>query len=181
MPEDDESEDEIPEEWIAMQRRQIAEYLATQGIKHGLIGEVPAWSLYPYVAIWAIESGKAPGWVGWWVICGDCPTDYVTCTGDRTPRSAGEGEVGCVFDEISNLVEPTERPPTEGRAGQTSHGRRGAARWKDGAAAMMRGERLPNWAVGNAENALELAPLLAARAELLAEWGRDDGRGVAIQ
>jgi hypothetical protein len=40
---------------------------------------------------------------------------------------------------------------------------------------MMRGDLLPNWSVGKSANALELAPLLAARAELLAEWGRDDG------
>jgi hypothetical protein len=52
-----------PEEWIAECREQIAFYLATQGVQHGAIGEVPAWSLYPYVAIWAIESGTAPGWV----------------------------------------------------------------------------------------------------------------------
>jgi hypothetical protein len=103
---------------------------------------VPAWSLYPYVAIGAIESCKKPGYVGWWVICGDCPTDYVMCTGDRTPRSA--------IEEF-------------------------AVRWRDSAAAMIRGERLPNWSGGNAKNALELAPLLAARAELLKEWGRDDG------
>jgi hypothetical protein len=77
----------------------------------------------------------------WWVICGDCPTDHLTCTGDRTPRSAVE--------EFAD-------------------------RWREGAAAMMRGERLPDWSVGNAGNALELAPLLAARAELLADWGRDD-------
>jgi hypothetical protein len=142
VPDDDEIEDEIPEEWIDERREEIAQYLATQGVQHGAIGEMPAWSLYPYVAIWAIESGKAPGWVGWWVICGDCPTDFVSCTGDRTPRSA--------LEEF-------------------------AVRWREGAAAMMRGERLPDWSVGNAGNALELAPLLAARAELLAEWGRDDG------
>ena len=40
---------------------------------------------------------------------------------------------------------------------------------------MMRGERLPNWSVGNVGNALEMAPPLAARAELLAKWGADDG------
>ena len=40
--------------------------------------------------MWAIESGTVRGWVGWWVVCGDCPTDYVTCTGDRTARSAIE-------------------------------------------------------------------------------------------
>jgi hypothetical protein len=28
-----------------------------------------------------------------------------------------EGEIGCIFDEISNLVEPIERPPMDGRAG----------------------------------------------------------------
>ncbi|HEY0799258.1 MAG TPA: DUF4826 family protein, partial [Steroidobacteraceae bacterium] len=31
---------------------------------------------------------STPGHIGWWVICGDCPTDYVSCSGDRTPRSA---------------------------------------------------------------------------------------------
>jgi hypothetical protein len=39
---------------------------------------------------------------------------------------------------------------------------------------MMRGEKLPDWSVGNSGNALELAPLLASRAELLVEWSRDD-------
>jgi hypothetical protein len=28
-----------------------------------------------------------------------------------------EGEGGCLFDEISNLVEPTERLPRDGQAG----------------------------------------------------------------
>ena len=32
----------------------------------------------------------------------------------------GAGEVGCIFDEISNLVEPNERTHTEVRAGLTS-------------------------------------------------------------
>jgi hypothetical protein len=30
---------------------------------------------------------------------------------------SGEGEIGCLFDEISDLVEPIERPATEGWAG----------------------------------------------------------------
>jgi hypothetical protein len=62
--------------------------MMSTGVHHGDIGEVPAWVLFPHISLWAVESGKAPGWVGWWVICGDCPTDYVGCTGDRTPRSA---------------------------------------------------------------------------------------------
>jgi hypothetical protein len=37
--------------------------------------------------------------------------------------SSSEGEGGCLFDEIQDFVEPTERPHTEVRAGLTSHGR----------------------------------------------------------
>ena len=34
------------------------------------------------------------------------------------PRgNAGEGEGGCRFDEIDNLVEPTERQAIDGRSG----------------------------------------------------------------
>jgi len=78
------------EDWHAAMRERVAEYLQRNGIAHGAIGEMPAWEVFPVVSVWAIESGRAPGWVGWWVIAGDCPTDYVSCTGDRTPRSAIE-------------------------------------------------------------------------------------------
>ena len=80
-----ETEEEV---WCAERRAQVADYLSRTGVVHGQIGEVPAWHVYPSVSLWAIESVKAPGCVGWWVICGDCPTDYVSCSGDRTPRSA---------------------------------------------------------------------------------------------
>ena len=55
---------------------------------HGAVGDGPAWHVYPHVSLWAIESLKAPRWVGWWVICGDLPTDYVSSAGLRDPRSA---------------------------------------------------------------------------------------------
>jgi hypothetical protein len=76
--------------WFAERRDEAIEYLARHGVKHGRLHDVPAWHAYPRFSVWAIESEKAPGFVGWWVVCGDCPTDYVTCTGDRTPRSAVE-------------------------------------------------------------------------------------------
>jgi hypothetical protein len=64
------------------------------------------------------------------------PTDSVAVQStlfDKSPEknwlvSLHQGEGGCLFDEIGNLVEPTERPATEGRTGLTSHGRRDAAR-----------------------------------------------------
>src|SRR6185312_5607819 len=66
-----------------------AAYLARQdGLRHGEIGEWPAWHVAPYVSIWAIESVVAPGSVGWWAICGDLPTDYCSCEEPRHPRTA---------------------------------------------------------------------------------------------
>lgn len=67
--------------------------------------------------------------------------DYVTCKGDRTPRSAVEAI---------------------------------AARWRDGAAAMLRGEEPVEWTVGNSTNRKELGELLARRTNLLEEWALDD-------
>lgn len=56
----------IPEEeerWCEEQRQKVKTYLAQAGLMHGEIGEWPAWHITPYLAIWAIESMQAPGWV----------------------------------------------------------------------------------------------------------------------
>jgi hypothetical protein len=47
--------------WNSTMRQQVREYIARQGISHGQIGEVPAWSIFPCISIWAIESGISPG------------------------------------------------------------------------------------------------------------------------
>jgi hypothetical protein len=71
------------ERWIAEIRPRVVEYVSILGLGHGLIGEIPAWLVDPHVSIWAVESGKAQGYVGWWVICGDCPTDHVGFSAER--------------------------------------------------------------------------------------------------
>lgn len=63
------------EHWCKAQRLQVIEYLSSQSLLHGEVGEWPAWDVYPYVSIWAVESIKRPGFVGWWAIAGDLPTD----------------------------------------------------------------------------------------------------------
>lgn len=90
------AEDELDQEptreqvyaWADALRPLVVDYMAAQGVRHGEISPYPAWEVYPYVTIWAVESGANRGSVGWWVIAGDCPMDYVTCHGDRTPRTA---------------------------------------------------------------------------------------------
>lgn len=42
------------EAWVAEQRSTVADYLRREGVKHGAIGEWPAWYVQPYLAILAI-------------------------------------------------------------------------------------------------------------------------------
>ena len=76
--------------WCADRRVEVADYLAAEGVAHGQIGAWPAWHVAPYVSVWAIESKRKPGWVGWWVLCGDLPTDYVSAATIKHPRKAVE-------------------------------------------------------------------------------------------
>jgi hypothetical protein len=80
--------DDSDGEWVLAQRDTVVAYLAAEGVAHGQVGDWPAWHLSPYVAIWAIESLRTPGWVGWWVISGDLPTDYISSVDARDPRAA---------------------------------------------------------------------------------------------
>lgn len=74
------------EAWCANERTRVIEYLEREHLVHGEVGEWPAWHVWPQVAVWAVESVARPGWVGWWVISGDLPTDYTTCGPERHPR-----------------------------------------------------------------------------------------------
>ena len=72
--------------WCDRERARVIEYLGREGVVHGEVGDWPAWHIWPYVAVWAIESVRSPGWVGWWAISGDLPTDYTGCGPERHPR-----------------------------------------------------------------------------------------------
>jgi len=76
------------EKWCEERRAEVAAYLKAEGVSHGRIGEWPEWHVAPYASIWAIESAARPEWVGWWVICGDLPTDYVSADTIKHPRDA---------------------------------------------------------------------------------------------
>ncbi|MBE9537064.1 MAG: DUF4826 family protein [Proteobacteria bacterium] len=78
------------DQWCKERRQDVLKYLASQGIEHGQVSESPAWDEIPYTSIWAIESKKSPDWVGWWAICGDHPTDYISSKNFKEPRTAYE-------------------------------------------------------------------------------------------
>ncbi len=74
-------------QWCEERRKQVLDYLDAAQLVRGDLADIPAWVVYPYVSLWAVESHRAPGYIGWWVICGDCPTDYVTAAADQSARS----------------------------------------------------------------------------------------------
>ncbi|WP_267388708.1 DUF4826 family protein [Sphingomonas sp. GC_Shp_3] len=84
----DDPNKEADDEWCAKQREQVIVYLSDEGFHSPTVGDWPAWHVTPVVSVWAVESVEYPGAVGWWAVSGDFPTDYITCSGDRSPRQA---------------------------------------------------------------------------------------------
>jgi hypothetical protein len=74
--------------WCNARAADMAACVAREGLDHGRLGEWPAWHVMPYASIWAVESRQRPEWIGWWVICGDLPTDVLPAAGLETPRDA---------------------------------------------------------------------------------------------
>lgn len=142
MPHNESTESE--ESWCESQRSRVAGYLRSQDLKHGRIGDWPAWHVKPYVAVWAIESNASPGWIGWWAISGDLPTDYISAS-DIDPPQHPRKAVRAIADRWLKLV----------------------AMWKDG----RDDEELQ---IGDHHSRLELTPLLEKRAHLLIQWADDD-------
>jgi Domain of unknown function (DUF4826) len=86
-----EAADAEEEQWCAAQRNVVTSYLDAEGLTHGEIGEWPARHIVPIVSIWVVESLARSGWIGWWVISGEVPTDYIrasTVLPPQHPRKA---------------------------------------------------------------------------------------------
>ncbi len=101
---------DIEEKWCLERRNEVLDYLSREGIKHGQISEWPAWDVYPNTSSWAIESNKSPGWVGWWVICGDHPTDYISAEKIKEPRFAYKA-IAKSWLEVCKLAEEGKEHP----------------------------------------------------------------------
>jgi len=76
------------EDWLDEQQDIAQLYMEKTGAQHGKIEKYPSFYVAPYLAVWAVESGKITNAVGWWVITGDVPTDYVSSSGVGDARAA---------------------------------------------------------------------------------------------
>lgn len=78
----------VEEVWCSSQRDHVTWYLKKQRLSHGRIGDWPAFHIAPFLSLWAVESLKCPGRIGWWALSGDLPTDYISAANAPTPRQA---------------------------------------------------------------------------------------------
>lgn len=76
------------ENWLDEQQEVAHQYMKRTGTNYGSIEHTPSFYVSPYVAVWAVESGKTHDAIGWWVITGDLPTDYVSSNGISSAREA---------------------------------------------------------------------------------------------
>lgn len=78
----------VEEAWLLARRAEVERYLSLAETPHGAIADWPAWHLAPMTSVWAIESLSNPGFVGWWAVSGDHPTDYISSRDLKDPRAA---------------------------------------------------------------------------------------------
>jgi hypothetical protein len=108
---EDYEDPEVEARWFAEQRSEILAYLDCEGVQHGGVGSVPAWSASPYVSVWFVGSKSTQGSAGWWAICGDCPCDYVSAADARDPREAVKA-IASLWEEKAACMVRGERHPT---------------------------------------------------------------------
>jgi len=104
-------EDLDEEKWEQDQRLLIEAYLHKQGVAHGGVGERPAFSIPPYLALWAIQSHRVSGRVGWWAISGDVPTDCLSSDDGKNPREALRA-FSKIWREVSDCMAEGKKHPT---------------------------------------------------------------------
>lgn len=74
--------------WIEEEKTKVIDHLSSESVEYTRISDFPVFYVHPDFALWAVESKDAPGWVAWWVLSGDCPTDYIGSDEIRHPAEA---------------------------------------------------------------------------------------------
>lgn len=81
--------DEIPDEnWVRDERQKVVDYLKLEGCRHAGVADWPTFYVGTHLALWAVQSTKHVGRIGWWVISGDVPTDYMSSSDGELPQDA---------------------------------------------------------------------------------------------
>jgi hypothetical protein len=98
-------------EWLAEQREKVLGYLQDEAVLHGGVAANADWFCAPYASIWAVESVTRSDAVGWWVISGDLPTDYLS-GGDASDARAAMAAFARRWREASVYLLQGKQHPT---------------------------------------------------------------------
>ena len=101
----------VLEAWWTQCREKLGKQLAADGIIHGSFGSEPL-SYCPGVAcVCSVDLPNQPGTVGWWAICGDMPTAYVSAALIPDPRAF----LQAISRRCQDAIDAIERgnPPIE--------------------------------------------------------------------
>ena len=88
MSNDDYDTPEMEARWLGEQHASVQRYLDSEEVRHRGVSSDPVWFVAPCISLWTVESHKKAGVIGWWVISGDLPTDYLSGRDARDARSA---------------------------------------------------------------------------------------------
>jgi hypothetical protein len=111
MGSDNYDDPKLEARWLTEQRDNVQRYMQDQGVQHRGVASTPEWFVAPYISVWTVESMKKPGAIGWWVISGDLPTDYLSghvATDARTALAAFASR----WREVSSYMLRGEDHPT---------------------------------------------------------------------
>jgi len=92
----DEADEAATAAWLAQQHQAVLAYLQQQQVTVASLPDWPEWECAPYLALWGAEDPADPGFVGYWVLAGDCsgtqaqpvPFDHLSATELAEPRDA---------------------------------------------------------------------------------------------
>ena len=74
----DQGDGEAEAAWLLEQRSKVETFVERHDLDYGALPERPVWFIASSLSVWAVTSNKRPGAVGWWVVSGKVPTDYVS-------------------------------------------------------------------------------------------------------
>ena len=97
--------------WLKAERQRAMDYLRAERVDHLGVGEDPAFHVWPCLALWAVQSKSNPGWIGWWIVTGDVPSDYISSKDGRHPREALRA-FAAHWSEVSAFMLKGEAYPT---------------------------------------------------------------------
>lgn len=91
---DNEADESI--EWLSQQHQAVLAHMQQHQVPFASLPEWPEWECAPYLALWGAEDANDAGYVGYWILAGDCsgsqsqpvPFDHLRADEYAEPREA---------------------------------------------------------------------------------------------